>query len=57
MRPGQTRTVTFSLDRTDVGVYDDDGRLVVEPGAIDVDAGGGSDAPLHATFRVTGGGG
>ena len=36
---GQTRTVTFTLDKSDFGFYDNRGRFVVEPGRIDVYAG------------------
>ena len=39
LEPGQRRTVSFTLDRSDFGFYDNRGRLVVEPGAIDVYAG------------------
>src|SRR3954466_8740147 len=37
--PGQSTTVSWTLDRSDVGFYDNSGRFVVEPGAIDVFAG------------------
>jgi beta-glucosidase len=37
--PGQKRTVTLTLDRSDFGFYDNRGRFVVEPGRIDVYAG------------------
>jgi beta-glucosidase len=53
LAPGQSKTVTFSLDRSDVGFFDDDGHLVVEPGDIDVLAGDSSDTDQHASFRVT----
>ena len=39
LRPGQTKTVTFTLGPEDVGFYDNRGRLRVEPGRIDVYAG------------------
>ena len=32
LTPGQSRTVTFTLDKSDFGFYDDRGKLVVEPG-------------------------
>src|SRR5512132_267708 len=37
--PGQTRTVTFTLDKSDFGFYDNRGTFVVETGRIDVYAG------------------
>jgi beta-glucosidase len=52
LSPGQSRTVTFTLDRSDFGFFDDRGRLVVEPGQIDVYAGSSSAATLKRTFTV-----
>ena len=53
LTPGQTKTVSFTLDRDDVGFYDNEGKFVVEPGAIDVYAGDSSEASLKASFTVT----
>ena len=53
-RAGQKRTVTFTLDRSDFGFYDNRGRFVVEPGTIDVYAGNSSKADLKQSFLVTG---
>ena len=50
--PGQSRTVTFTLDRSDFGFYDNRGRFVVEPGVIDVYAGSSSAATLTKSFTV-----
>jgi beta-glucosidase len=50
--PGQTRTVTFTLDKSDFGFYDNQGRFVVEPGRIDVYAGNSSNAELTKSFTV-----
>jgi beta-glucosidase len=53
LTPGQPpRTVTFTLDKSDFGFFDDRGRLVVEPGQIDVYAGSSSTAELKKTFTV-----
>src|SRR3954449_8886902 len=30
--PGQTQTVTFTLDKSDFGFYDNNGKFIVEPG-------------------------
>jgi beta-glucosidase len=54
LAPGQTRTVSFTLDRRDVGFYDNMGQFVVEPGQIDVYAGDSSKADLTTSFTVTG---
>jgi beta-glucosidase len=54
LNAGETKTVTFRLDASDVGFYDDGGKFIVEPGAIDVYAGDSSKADLTDTFSVTG---
>jgi beta-glucosidase len=53
LQPGESRTVTFRLDRSDVGFYDNAGSFRVEPGRIDVYAGSSSTAELTASFEVT----
>ncbi|HET9325054.1 MAG TPA: beta-glucosidase BglX [Gaiellaceae bacterium] len=50
--PGQSRPVTFTLDKSDFGFYDNRGRFVVEPGEIDVYAGSSSNASLTKSFTV-----
>jgi beta-glucosidase len=52
--PGQTKTVTFTLDSSDWGFYDNAGKFVIEPGAIDVYAGDSSKATMTKSFTVTG---
>lgn len=52
LAPGASQTVRFTLDRSDFGFYDDGGRFVVEPGAINVYAGSSSRADLTAAFSV-----
>jgi beta-glucosidase len=52
LAPGQTKTVTFKLDRSDVGFYDNFGHFVVEPGQIDVYVGDSSQATLTKSFTV-----
>jgi len=54
LAPGEKRTVTFTLDRSDFGFYDNRGSLVVEPGPIEVYAGNSSKAELTQSFMVTG---
>jgi beta-glucosidase len=54
LNPGETRTVTFTLDRSDFGFYDNRGKFVVEAGRIDVYAGDSSAADLTKSFTVTG---
>jgi beta-glucosidase len=54
LAPGQKQTVTFTLDKSDFGFYDNSGRFVVEPGKIDVYAGNSSKADMTESFTVTG---
>ena len=49
---GETRTVTFTLDSSDYGFWDNRGRFVVEPGQIDVYAGNSSSADMKQSFTV-----
>jgi beta-glucosidase len=53
LTPGQTKAVSFSLNRNDVGFYDNMGKFVVEPGQIDVYVGDSSQATLTKSFTVT----
>jgi beta-glucosidase len=52
--PGTSRTVTFTLDKSDFGFYDNRGKFVVEPGRIDLYAGNSSSATLTRSFTVRG---
>jgi beta-glucosidase len=56
LAPGETKTVTFKIDKSDFGFYDNSGKFVVEPGRIDLFAGNSSKATLSKSFTVTGGG-
>ena len=51
---GEKTTVSFTLDASDFGFYDNRGKFVVEPGRIDVYAGNSSTADLVRSFTVTG---
>jgi beta-glucosidase len=55
LAPGEQRTITFKIDRSDFGFYDNSGRFVVEPGRIDLYAGNSSKATMRQSFTVTGG--
>jgi beta-glucosidase len=44
LKPGQKTTVSWKLDASDVGFYDNRGKFRVEPGAIEVYAGNTSSA-------------
>jgi beta-glucosidase len=53
LKPGASRTVSFTLDRDDFGFYDNNGKFLVEPGRIDLYAGDSSKATLTKSFVVT----
>ena len=54
LNPGERWTVTFTLDKSDFGFYDNRGKFVVEPGQIDVYAGNSSSATMTTSFTVQG---
>jgi beta-glucosidase len=52
LNPGQTKTVTFTLNRQNFGFYNDQGQFVIEPGTFDLWAGDSSVGGNHTTFTV-----
>jgi len=52
LAPGAKQTISFTLDKSDFGFYDNQGKFVVEPGTIDVYAGDSSTADLTQSFTV-----
>lgn len=54
LRPGETRTLRFTLRPDDLAMYDLEMRRVVEPGTFTLWAGGSSAATLQEKFTVTG---
>jgi len=54
LEPGKTQTLSFTLNSSDFGFYDNRGKFVVEPGRIDVYAGDSSNADLVQSFTVSG---
>ena len=53
LKPGETRTVTFTLNRDDLALWDRQMRFVVEPGKFKVMIGSGSeDIRLNGEFTV-----
>ncbi len=53
LAPGEKTTVTFHLDKSDYGFWDNRGKYVVEPGEIEVYAGDSSLADLTKSFTIT----
>lgn len=54
LAPGASKKVSFTIDKSDFGFYDNHGKFVVEPGTIDLYAGDSSAATLTKSFTVTG---
>lgn len=52
LAPGQSKTVTFTLNRSNLGYYDNNGRFVVSPGPFDVYVGDSAMGGQHATFTL-----
>ena len=61
LKPGQTETVSFTLTPRQLSLIDNQARRIVEPGEIEIQAGGGqigarvsSSQALTARVKVTG---
>jgi beta-glucosidase len=52
LKPGQSKTVTFTLDRQNLGFYNEQGQFVTEPGPFDLWVGDSSVGGLHSTFTL-----
>jgi len=53
LAPKESRRVTFTIDRSDFGFFDNSGKFLVEPGTIELYAGSSSKATLTRSFEVT----
>ena len=52
LKPGEKRTVEFTLNAKDLGSYDDDLRWVVPPGKYDVWIAPNAAEGVHGTFQI-----
>ena len=52
LNPGQTKTVTFTLGRQNLGVYNEQGQFTEEPGPFDLWVGDSSVGGQHTTFNL-----
>jgi beta-glucosidase len=52
LAPGQTKTVTFTLGRDQVGFYNNGGQFEVDPGTVSVYVGDSSTGGLQGQFTV-----
>ncbi|MDR1559542.1 MAG: glycoside hydrolase family 3 C-terminal domain-containing protein [Clostridiales bacterium] len=52
IQPGETAELSFTLTKSDLSVFDDEGKEVYAPGKIDIYVGGGQ--PDNRSFALTG---
>jgi beta-glucosidase len=52
IKAGNTKTITFELDKTTLGFYDNTGEYIVESGDFKVFVGGSSVKTLEADFEL-----
>lgn len=52
LKPGQSKTIEFTLDRSSLGFYDNQGKFLVEPGDFRIYVGGSSVTKLASTFSL-----
>jgi beta-glucosidase len=52
LNPGQAKTVTFTLNASNLGYYDNNGQFQLTPGPFDVYVGDSSIGGLHSTFTL-----
>jgi beta-glucosidase len=55
LQPGECQTVTFTLHVNQLGVYDEEMKVVVQPGTVEIMVGNSSEnLPLMGTFELVG---
>ena len=52
IKAGDTKTITFTLDKTTLGFYNNQGEYIIEPGDFKVFVGGSSAQTLEADFEL-----
>ncbi len=52
LKPGETKTVVFSVPKAQLAVRNAEGKWAIEPGQVTVWAGGSSEASLTARFQL-----
>ncbi|HEX6448312.1 MAG TPA: glycoside hydrolase family 3 C-terminal domain-containing protein, partial [Trebonia sp.] len=52
LQPGQTKTVTFTLGKDQIGFYNNSGQFEVDPGTVDVYVGDSSTGGVQSQFTV-----
>src|SRR6185369_8758853 len=54
LRPGEKRSVTFTITPRQMSLIDNDGKRIIEPGAFMIGIGGGQRQALSGRFVVSG---
>ncbi|WP_299901724.1 beta-glucosidase BglX [uncultured Aquimarina sp.] len=52
LKPGETKTVNFELEKETLGFYDNKNTWIIEPGEFEVFVGGSSDKTMKSTFEL-----
>ena len=52
LKKGETKTITFTLDKKTLGFYNSQGKYVVEPGEFEVFVGGNSTTTMKKAFTL-----
>ena len=52
LKPGESQTVTFRLQQSELALWNSNRKWVVEPGGYSVTVGGSSEAKLSAKFTI-----
>ncbi len=53
LEAGETKTITFVLNRDALGFYDNKGHFIIEPGEFQIFIGGSSNTTLHSVFELS----
>ncbi len=52
LKPGESKTIQFTLTDQELGFYDNDGNFTIEPGSFKVMVGGNSEDVLQTIFEI-----
>ena len=52
LKPGESKSIEFILDKSSFGFFDNDGKYIIEPGKFKVYIGGSSYTDLEAGFEL-----
>ncbi len=52
LNPGETKTISFTLDKETLGFYNNDNEWMIEPGKFEVYVGGSSDTAVESNFEL-----